>query len=262
LLLLITEQNMGTYISHFRNAEILVAELKGLDENAFLFGSLAPDSGIPTNDDSSPYDPPRVVTHYLAPDKDKEKIEDMRFYRQYLMRVNKDTEICRYSFLLGYFIHLICDSLWNLWVVEATIQYNRKTLEERGQEAWKLFKRDWHDLDRKYTRDHPNAIIWQAMKSLNAPPMCLAYIPPTAMSQQMDYIANIYLQPADERKLDRNYPYLNEATMDRFVHESTRATLEILSQEERLNANDHQTALYLLQPKKLRPYEYPISDTR
>jgi hypothetical protein len=44
---------MGTYISHFRNAEILLAELRELDINAFLFGSLAPDSGIPTNDDSS-----------------------------------------------------------------------------------------------------------------------------------------------------------------------------------------------------------------
>jgi hypothetical protein len=53
LLLFLTEQNMGTYISHFRNAEILLAKLNELDENAFLFGSLAPDSGIPTDDDSS-----------------------------------------------------------------------------------------------------------------------------------------------------------------------------------------------------------------
>lgn len=250
---------MGTYISHFRNAEILLAELKGLDESAFLFGILAPDSGIP-NEDWSQFDPPRTVTHYLSPDKDKEQIEDMKFYRQYLMGVNKDADRCQYSFFLGYFIHLLCDNLWNLWVIEATIKYYRKTIEGRGKEAWMLFKQDWHDLDRKYFRDHSNAIIWQAMKSLNAPPSYLQYLPPVAMSQQMDYITNTYLQPAENRELDRNYPYLNEATMDRFVDESTQATLQILSQQEKLVESDHQTALFLLQTEKLLPYEYPISD--
>lgn len=250
---------MGTYISHFRNAEILLAELKDLDENAFLFGSLAPDSGIP-NEDWSQFEPPRTVTHYLSPDKGREQIEDMRFYRQYLIGVNKGADRRRYSFFLGYFIHLLCDNLWNFWVVEATIKYYRKTIEERGKEAWKLFKQDWHDLDRKYFRDHSNTEIWQAMKSLNTPPSYLQYIPPVAMSQQMDYIANIYLQPAENSELDRNYPYLNEATMDRFVDESTQAALRIVSQQEKLIENDHQTALFLLQPEKLLPYEYPISD--
>jgi hypothetical protein len=41
---------VGTWISHLRIAETLLAHLPDLDEVAFAYGNLAPDSGIPNTD--------------------------------------------------------------------------------------------------------------------------------------------------------------------------------------------------------------------
>ena len=40
---------MATWITHLRVAELLLEEYPWLDADAFLLGSIAPDSGIPTS---------------------------------------------------------------------------------------------------------------------------------------------------------------------------------------------------------------------
>jgi hypothetical protein len=252
---------MGTYISHFRNVEKLLTEIKDLDEEAFLFGNLAPDSGIP-NEDGSEFDPPRTITHFLQPGDTEGKIGDMVFYRRYLSAFDRNKGKRCYSFLLGYFLHLICDNLWSLWVVAGTLEHYAKMIQQHGAEMWKVIRQDWHDLDRKYYAEHPESEIWHLMRSMQNPPDCLEYLPSKAMSQQIKYIENTYLAVETGRDLGREYPYLNEGTMDRFVDESTKAVLEILDQEAKLANFGHQTALKLLAPEKLRPYEYPIGDTK
>jgi hypothetical protein len=57
---------MATWISHLRVAENLLAALPDLDEVAFTFGNLAPDSGVP-NADWTVFDPPQEVTHFFGP---------------------------------------------------------------------------------------------------------------------------------------------------------------------------------------------------
>ena len=251
---------MGTYISHFRNVEILLTEVKGLDAEAFLYGNLAPDAGIP-NQAGTQFNPPRTITHFLSSDNEAQSA-DLEFYRQYLQLVDQATDPHKYSFLLGYFIHLICDNLWTLWIVDASVKDYGNLIAKRGSEAWRLLKQDWHDLDRKYYRDHSESGIWETMQLLQTPPAYLSYLPPTAMSQQMAYLENVYLQAGESRELDRTYPYLNTITMERFVDESTKLVLEILSQPEKLSASCHQTALSLLRSEKLRPYGYPLGDAQ
>ena len=56
---------MGTWISHLRIAEQLLTAMPQLDEVAFIYGNLAPDSGLP-NADWSAFDPPKEVTHFLG----------------------------------------------------------------------------------------------------------------------------------------------------------------------------------------------------
>src|SRR5688500_4628335 len=100
---------MGTWISHLRVAEILLDKLPYLDAAVFACGSLSPDSGIP-NADWSAFDPPKEVTHFLDRGQDEGRIKDLEFYRAYLADVPRDNP--NYSFLLGYFLHLIYDNLW------------------------------------------------------------------------------------------------------------------------------------------------------
>ena len=72
----------------------------------------------------------------------------------------------------------------------------------------------------------------------------------------MDYIENVYLPLKHANQLNRSYPYLNEASMDRFVSESTQIVLELLEQKDRLRQCEHQTALSLLDPERLLPFEH------
>lgn len=250
---------MGTYISHFRSTELLLKEIKGLDDESFLYGNLAPDSGIP-NEDWTAYYPPRIVTHFLPSANSDETIQDMEFYKRYLKDLTISNDKGRFSFLLGYFIHLICDNLWSLWIVVPTEKYYEALIRERGAQAWEIIKQDWHDLDRKYFYEHPNLKIWRFIKLSKNKTKYLPFLPSGATLQQLDYIENVYLPLKESSDLERSYPYLNETVMDRFIDESTQVVLEILAQQDRLRQCDDHTALSLLDPEKLLPYEYPLGD--
>jgi len=98
---------MVTWISHLRVAENLLGHFPKLDEVAFTFGNLSPDSGIP-NADWTEFDPPKEVTHFLRKGEGEYAIHDLVFYEQYLANIKPKHDIKLYIFRLGYFFHLIC----------------------------------------------------------------------------------------------------------------------------------------------------------
>lgn len=100
---------MGTWICHLRLAENLLSRIPSLDPHAFAIGNIAPDSGIP-DENWQTFNPPKHITHFGNEDETW-GIADLDFYRQYLMDVSPDDGV-RYSFLLGYFFHLVTDNLW------------------------------------------------------------------------------------------------------------------------------------------------------
>ena len=66
---------MGTWIAHLRIAENLLPYFSGMDEVAFTYGNLAPDSGLP-NADWTVFDPPKEVTHFLHKGEGESAIRD------------------------------------------------------------------------------------------------------------------------------------------------------------------------------------------
>ena len=56
---------MAPWIAHIRIAANLLPYLTLADKFMFLFGNVAPDSGLPIPD-SFEYDPPKAVTHWRA----------------------------------------------------------------------------------------------------------------------------------------------------------------------------------------------------
>ena len=54
---------MASWIIHLRIADELLRHLGPVDETAFIFGNLAPDSGVP-NEDWSAFYPPTSVSHF------------------------------------------------------------------------------------------------------------------------------------------------------------------------------------------------------
>lgn len=251
---------MATWIAHLRIAEKLLAAIPGLRAPEFAAGSLAPDSGIP-NEDHSAFDPPREISHFAEPDEENLTVHDLRFYRRYLQGARSEGDPERFSFLWGYFAHLVTDQLWfERIAVTAKAQF-ADLIAEKGDEAWWLMKDDWYGLDLRYVRDHPESLFWQVFTPL--PPILdvLPFLPRQAMRSQFEHIGDFYTRWDEQGPLDRPYPYLNERTMTRFVEDTTAAIVTIHgSLTEPVVANLGETALDLLVPSARAPYPPPLGD--
>ncbi len=252
---------MGTWICHLRIAENLLSEIPGLDEIAFTFGNLAPDSGVP-NADWTQFNPPKYVTHFFAEGSSERNMVDLLFYRQYLQLAGLDLDNApRRSFLLGYFFHLICDNLWARRIVEPTKQANATLFSRKSRkEAVEAIKGDWYSLDHRYVRDNPSSLFWRVFLQVPNPPSYLTFIPMNAIHNQLDYIRKYYSQPNPSRVLDRAYPYLNEVMMARFVSDTTQALLKIHNGVSEFSVLSGSSALAMLSAQEIAPYDPPLGD--
>ena len=251
---------MATWMAHLRVAEKLLASLPHLDEGAFTYGNLAPDSGVP-NVDWTVFDPPKEVTHFLRPGESEDRIADLLFYRTYLAELVPARERARYSFVFGYFVHLLCDNLWARRIVRRSALDHASLFVERGTQAWSDLKRDWYGLDRRYVRDHPHSLFWRVFMRAPNPPAYLPFLPELALNQQFDRIREFYSKPG-QTTLERPYPFLNESAMDRYVEDSAVAVLKIRRVLKETSApDDANSALELLTAEEIGLYDSPLGDS-
>lgn len=130
---------MGTWIAHLRIAENLLLHLPGLDEVAFVYGSLAPDSGVP-NADWTVFDPPKEVTHFHERGQGEVAVRDLVFYQRYLSPIDPADDLEVYSFRMGYFFHLIADALWAKKIVKTTRNAFGSEIQADRAQAWERIK--------------------------------------------------------------------------------------------------------------------------
>ncbi len=250
---------MATWISHLRIAAGLLNEIPGLDEVAFAFGNLAADSGKP-NEDWTEFDPPKTITHFLDPGQGERFVRDLEFFNKYLKDLDKSDLPC-YSFILGYYFHLIADSLWSHWIGVATKRDNAALLAEDRREFWGKVKDDWYSLDQRYNQAHPEGLFWQAILPNPNPPRYLPFLSPDGLEYSLDYIREFYSQPEPELLVERPYPYLNANSMTRYVDDSVTVMLALYTHfEELADLQDTQTALTLIDPKRLEAFPSPLGD--
>lgn len=249
---------MGTWISHLRIAEAVLARLSNLDTVAFTYGNLAPDSGIP-NADWSAFDPPKQVTHFLAQGQGKGRIRDMEFFSGYLAP-QAPADRARYSFLLGYFCHLLSDNLWSRRVVTTSRRAYAELFAADAHAAWEVIKTDWYGLDQRYVRDTPTSSFWQILMRTPNPTQHVPFIPLAGLHYQLDYIRTFYSQPGPEWVLDRAFPYLSAATMARYVDEAAADLCAIVARLDELPGLAGSSALALLPPARLAAYPPPLGD--
>ena len=104
---------MATWIVHLRLAERLLSMIPGLDPSNFAIGNIAPDSGIP-DENWETFDPPAELLHFQYKNSPLWTIADLDFYRAHLQNaLSKSEDKEQFSFLLGYFFHLITDNIWD-----------------------------------------------------------------------------------------------------------------------------------------------------
>ncbi|MBO4872165.1 MAG: zinc dependent phospholipase C family protein [Lachnospiraceae bacterium] len=231
---------MATWIMHLRIADRLLDELSEslagrLDTEAFLIGSMAPDSGVP-NADWSAYFPPKSVSHFKTKKNDESFFDIDRFVREYFRPESRREMTPRaYSFFLGYYIHLLTDEIWTEQIFgEARIRYPEAFANDRPA-LINRFKEDWYDLDFLYLEEHPD---FRAFRLYEAAEGFVNDLMPIfsadAFEDRRRYICGFY--HSDEHgELHRTYPYLTKAEADAFVENTGRRLTGALIDMEKEN---------------------------
>ncbi|NUM46224.1 MAG: zinc dependent phospholipase C family protein [Anaerolineales bacterium] len=242
---------MGTWICHLRIAEKLLEKIDGLDPQMFAIGNIAPDSGIP-DENWRTFNPPKHITHFGNEDETW-GIADLDFYRKYLAEVSPmDRE--RYSFLLGYFFHLITDNLWTVEIWRPHKEKYAEWLDRDADDFVRETKRDWYGLDFIYVRDEPHALFWQVFLHCTYETNYLDFMPIEAVQQRVAYIQQFYQQVDDwvQAAYLRPYTYLPQARMDQFVMDTTEKLIGVYKQLQ-VQIPDSRTILAVLDDKKAQP---------
>ena len=212
---------MASWIVHLRIADKLLDHIIGLDPAQFAIGNVAPDSGRP-DENWEHFDPPSEVTHFQTPDSDgnQKVVEDLRFYREHMKgQVSLAEEPKRFSFLLGYFFHLVADNLWSERIVRPTRDRYGQEFENDANFIWEV-KKDWYGLDFTYVRTHPNSLFWTTFLHARYEHEFLEFFPLGAIAEKLVYIREFYQRTDAKVEASlrlKNNIYLNEAEMALFV---------------------------------------------
>jgi len=218
---------MATWIVHLRLAENLLLLIPALDEQCFAIGNLAPDSGVP-DENWENFEPPPWVTHFHSPEGSPWQIADLDFFRQYLLNtIANPPEPRDYSFLLGYFFHLITDNLWMAHIGRPTREKFPVDFATDSQFIWQV-KRDWYGLDFDYVRSHPNCLYWRVLLTAQYEDRLLPFMPEGAIQRNLDHICQLYQRTDEEVEewyIRRPDKYITPAQVDRFVEVGTQILL-------------------------------------
>lgn len=251
---------MATWIGHLRVADNLLDHIPGLDPRNFAYGSLAPDCGKKAEDGNG-FVPPKSVTH-LVVYKDKHPFfGDLLFYRKYLSDIKKESDPEKYSFLLAYFIHLAIDGIWFELVAEASRRDYQQLIKDNGDEAWWTMKDDWYGLDVQYATTNPKSLFWREVMPMESYPIYLNFQEEDVVREQIEFIKIFNSDPPTDLLERDHFPYLKNATMDRFVQDATTLVIKIL---EDIDTNpktlSFDCSMNLLPVELLHPYDAPLGD--
>lgn len=201
-------------MSHFRIADYFIKKLD-VNEKEFIVGNIGPDCGQP-NEDWSEFTPPSEITHWTKSGL-KRAIDSEAFYGEYLMNFKKLKKES-YSFYIGYYIHLLT---YIEFSNKIAIQKHEKYADEfeKNKDFIWVMKKDWYDIDHLYLKHHPNFHIFKVFSCIEEfQNKYLKYYSQTAMIRQIKYITDFYKNYSGN--LEREYLYLTEKEMDKFVDEA------------------------------------------
>jgi hypothetical protein len=218
---------MASWMVHLRLADNLLDLIHGLDAEQFGIGSVAPDSGLP-DEALQRFTPPPEVSHFQASREAAFPSQDLEFCRRYLSTVVPGDDPLRFSFLLGYFFHLLTDNLWTVIIDQPTRVRYAYEFERDAEFIWEV-RRDWYGLDFRYALSYPGAFFWRTFLDSHYTQDYLDFMPVRAVQERIAYIKDFY-QRKDQKTealLRRPFEYLNEEKMDVFIEKTTERLEQI-----------------------------------
>lgn len=200
---------MANWITHIRIADILISKGIDVDIRGFVIGNIAPDCNV-ENEDWSGYIPSRETTHFMDKINDKTTSDYEGFFNEYIKnKPFKSKE--EYSFLLGYYCHLITDAKYALFIrdenrvsasfnrIKANPEMNKKiqgflesfdTLKKIFGK-WNVFS-DIVELENKYITDNPDCSYNQILRKTKNFPDYLDFFPKNAINRKIPIMIKEY----------------------------------------------------------------------
>jgi hypothetical protein len=236
---------MASWMVHLRIAENLLSKIPVPDESMFAVGNIAPDSGSP-DEKWENFTPPPRVTHFQDSADVHRNCRDLDFYRCTMGRVARRPESREFSFLLGYFFHLITDNLWSIRVGRPTQARFEAQFAADKNFIWEV-KKDWYGLDFVYLRESPGSLFQRVFLHASYDGPDYDFMPAEAIRQRVAYIKHYY-QRADDDILamcTRPFIYLSMGDMEEFVREASGRLFAIYQYiwVDRGDTDGHGTAL-------------------
>ena len=219
---------MASWIVHLRIADKLLERISNLSLTEFVVGNIAPDSGVP-NKDWSVFTPSNEVSHFKTTNVDGLKDIHLDKYVEQFFNVEqrKKYNSKQFSFYLGYLTHLLTDIMWSDVIVRPSID-KFKYLYDKNKIEWIwTLKKDWYDLDFLYIKKQANFRAFTTYKNaVGFHNDYMNFFSDDAFENRREYIISFYSSERDN--LEREYTYLKEEEMDRFVDESAENISQIL----------------------------------
>lgn len=125
---------MATWITHLMVADSVLQKLPWLDRRGFCVGNIAPDCNV-ENEDWTAFTPSREITHWMSGDKKIGSDADRYLNEYVLKRLDEISSNEEYSFLLGYYSHLVADAEFQKMIRD----------HERVANVWKRIDAD-HEI--------------------------------------------------------------------------------------------------------------------
>jgi len=217
-------ENLATWVTHFRIAEELLKTGHPVSKIDFLVGNIGPDCGL-IGEDGKPT-PPKKITHFEM----EGKINSDSFYHQYLSN-EKESSINKFSYYLGYYIHLVTDEKW----IEFTDQKKKEEVFEEilnTPEYTPLVKKDWYGLDFLYLKNHKDNIFWTEFQHITDFPEYLEFFPQGQTVEQIRNITNFYYNNTIND--DHKFIYLTLNEVDKFVENTVQVVKELINDRMRI----------------------------
>ena len=217
---------MASWMVHLRIAEGLLPHLRRIDETAFIFGNMAPDSGVP-NEDWTEFDPPSVKTHFKTRRDDKNSININAFCEQYFNeKMISGYSLTEYSFFLGYYVHLLTDVQWSREIAKALYnEYPTEAAEDR-EKLIRTAKEDWYDLDYLFLEQHPEFRTFSVYENAkHFDNVFMKMFRKDAFENRRQYICDFY-RNGEHGDLHREYRYLTPERAHVFVKETVEWILK------------------------------------
>ncbi len=221
-------------------ADRVLEQLSHLDRHGFCVGNIAPDCNV-ENEDFTAFTPSREITHWMQEDR-KQASDCDAFCEEYIIkRKEKIASSEEYSFLLGYYAHLLTDAAFQAMIRnEARIKAVWERIKSNEQlrqaasgmdETWDSAKKlvsksnrmkEIYTMEAEYLKDHPNSAYLTEIFPLKEFPDYIDYLPKGAIVRKIGVMG--YL-PEPDNTVDLITLSRREYTA--FVEQTVQLVLEM-----------------------------------